>query len=69
MKHLFPGGIVMDVLSIRRHFKGDSTLYLAIAVLIAGICHSATAATLCVNPGGTLGCTFGSGGDSCCIYR
>lgn len=56
MKYLFPGGIVMEVHSIRRHFKGDCTCLLVIATLIAGICQSATAATLCVNPGGMSGC-------------
>jgi hypothetical protein len=56
MKYLFPGGIVMEVHSIRRHFKGDCTCLLVVATLIAGICQSATAATLCVNPGGTSGC-------------
>jgi hypothetical protein len=56
MKYLFSGGIVMEVLSIRRHFRGDCTCLLVIATLIVGICQSATAATLCVNPGGTSGC-------------
>ena len=46
----------MYVLSIRRHFKGDRTWLLVITALTAGICQSATAATLCVNPGGTSGC-------------
>ena len=56
MKYLFPGGIGMYVLSIRRHFKDDRTWLLVITALTAGICQSATAATLCVNPGGTSGC-------------
>jgi parallel beta-helix repeat protein len=56
MKYLFPGGIGMDALSIRKHCKGDCTWLLVIAMLIASICQSATAATLCVNPGGTSGC-------------
>ena len=56
MKYLFPGGIGMYVLTIRRHFKGDCTWLLVTAALTAGICQSATAATLCVNPGGTSGC-------------
>jgi Right handed beta helix region len=56
MKYLFPGGIVMDVLSVRRHFNADCTWLLVIAALIAGMCQSTAAATLCVNPGGTSGC-------------
>jgi Right handed beta helix region len=56
MKYLFPGGIGIDVLSIRRHLKGNYKWLLVIGALIAGICQSARAATLCVNPGGTLGC-------------
>ena len=55
MKYLLQGGIVTEVLSIRRHFKVDHTC-LVIATLIAGICQSATAATLCVDPGGKWGC-------------
>jgi parallel beta-helix repeat protein len=56
MKYSFPRGIGMGVLSIRRHFKSDWTWLLLLAALIAGNCQSATAATLCVDPGGRLGC-------------
>jgi hypothetical protein len=56
MTYLLAKGIGMDVLSIRRHCKGDRTWLLLIAALISGICQSATAGTLCVNPGGTSGC-------------
>ena len=56
MKHVFPGRIDMDVLTIRSHLKSDCTSLLVIAAFMTGICQSATAATLCVSPGGTSGC-------------
>jgi parallel beta-helix repeat protein len=46
----------MDALTIRSHLKSDCTWLLVIAALITGICQLATAATLCVKPGGTSGC-------------
>lgn len=56
MRHIFPGRIDKDVLSIRSHLKGDCMWLQIIAAVITGICQAATAATLCVDPGGTSGC-------------
>jgi pectin methylesterase-like acyl-CoA thioesterase len=56
MKYLFPAGISRNLLRFRMHFNADSMRPFAIAALFAGICQSATSATLCVNPGGTSGC-------------
>src|SRR5271165_5634963 len=56
MKFLFPAGISINILRFRNPFNYDCMRALAVAALFAGICQSATSATLCVNPGGTSGC-------------
>ena len=56
MKHLFFRGISINSLRCRKYFHCDCRRAFAIATLFAGICQSATSATLCVDPGGTSGC-------------
>jgi Right handed beta helix region len=55
MKHLFPG-ISINILRFRKLFNADGRRAFAVATLFAGMCQSAAAATLCVNPSGKSGC-------------
>ena len=56
LKHLFPREIPTNIARFRKLFNADGRRAFAVAALFAGICQSATSATLCVNPGGTSGC-------------
>jgi hypothetical protein len=59
MKFLFPAGISLSIFEIRKNMNAGCMWTFAVAVLIAGMCQSAAAASsniLCVNPGGTSGC-------------
>jgi hypothetical protein len=44
---------LISILSFRKRFYADCMKVFGSAVLITGMCHSAIAATLYVNPGGT----------------
>jgi parallel beta-helix repeat protein len=50
MKFLLPTGISLNTLKIRWHVNADCARAFAFVVLIVGICHSATASALYVNP-------------------
>ena len=50
MKFLLPTGILLNTLKIRWHVNADCTRVFAVAVLIVGICHSAAASPLYMNP-------------------
>src|ERR1700693_1536817 len=57
MKHLFSGGVSINIVRFRKHFHRDVYMRAFVVVaLFAGLCQSAISATLCVNPGGTSGC-------------
>jgi hypothetical protein len=53
MKFQFPVGIYINNRRLRKHFNADWIRAFAVAVLVAGMCQLAAAATLYVNPGGT----------------
>jgi Right handed beta helix region len=57
MKHLLSGGISINTLRFGKHFNADCMWAFAVAALFAGMCQSAEAATLCVNPSGESGCS------------
>ena len=50
MKVLLPTGISLNTLKIRWHVNAYCARAFAFAVLMVGICHSATASALYVNP-------------------
>ena len=54
MKFPFPVGVYINNRRFRKHFNADWIRAFVVAVLVAGMCQSAAAATLYVNPGGTI---------------
>src|ERR1700676_873915 len=54
MRYLFDVVISINLFRFRKHC--DCRRAFAVAALCAGICQSASSATLCVNPGGAPGC-------------
>src|ERR1700676_3794967 len=56
MKLPFPGSNYINILRFRKSFNCECMRAFAVAALFTGMCQSAAAATLCVNPTGTSGC-------------
>jgi hypothetical protein len=53
MKNLFPRGISLMMLRLRKYLRADGLWVFAVVAVIMGTRQSAMAATLYVNPGGT----------------
>src|ERR1700761_1068190 len=53
MKNLFPRGISLMMLRLRKYLRADCLWVFAVVAVILGTRQSAMAATLFVNPGGT----------------